>query len=228
MYNFDFGVEAACQIGLLPELYEQHIGYKTDGFFVELGAFDGWSWSNTMPLISAGWHGIMVEPDPQNFTLLHQRHGTNKKLTLVNAAICEVSMGTIRLYPGGSSSTIVEGMIDIFRKTPGYATDGMIKTRHIDVVGYKMDDMLALYECPHTFDVLSIDVEGAELLVLDGYDINKHRPKLAIVEGDDDHEHPFLKTIARGVNEYFIRNDYQRIYADHLNTIFVDKRKGGG
>ena len=50
------------QIEDLHNIYQKVFGYKTDGFFVEVGAYDGHRWSNTTPLIEANWSGIMIEP----------------------------------------------------------------------------------------------------------------------------------------------------------------------
>jgi len=51
-----------CQIPRLDEIYLKNFGYKTDGTFVEIGAYDGHSISNTSFLADIGWKGIYVEP----------------------------------------------------------------------------------------------------------------------------------------------------------------------
>lgn len=222
-YKFDRGIMAACQIGLLSDLYETFVGYKTDGFFVEIGAFDGYSWSNTLPLIEEGWRGIMVEPDPENFAILSKNHQANDKLALVQAAICNTT-GMTLLYQGGSISTTVRRMVSVFRKTPGVPLSGMSENKPLPVVSYTTDDMLALYHCPPIFDVLSIDVEGGELGVLNTYTPALHKAKMAIVEYDDDSPSEYLRKVARGVLDFFKKHGYTRVYYDGMNGIFVDNR----
>ena len=41
-----YEVNSDCQIKNLNKIYYDIFGKKTDGFFVEVGAFDGLSWSN--------------------------------------------------------------------------------------------------------------------------------------------------------------------------------------
>ncbi len=219
MYNFP-KIPAECQIDGLGEIYEQYLGYKTDGFFVEVGAFDGYSWSNTLPLIDAGWSGIMVEPDPDSFALLCNRHGQNNKLTLVNYAINWV-VDSVKLYPNGSTSTIMEPMLGVF--LDDHTIPGWVKEpKSIYVNAVMMDDMLYQCHCPKKFDVLSIDVEGAESNVLSGYNIDKHRPVLAIIEMSEAHTSWFLRMNAKWITDYFSRNGYQRFYYDGMNAIYHD------
>ena len=59
-----FGNATYCQVGkwqLLDELFAGH----PPGVFIEAGAHDGWTGSNTYWLEAAlGWRGILVEPVP--------------------------------------------------------------------------------------------------------------------------------------------------------------------
>ena len=48
---------------------DAYFGAKRSGFFVEIGAFDGYNLSNTFHFEQLGWTGILVEPDPQKAAL---------------------------------------------------------------------------------------------------------------------------------------------------------------
>ena len=39
------------------------------GTFVEVGAFDGWSYSHTVCLAQLGWRGLYIEPVPEHAAL---------------------------------------------------------------------------------------------------------------------------------------------------------------
>lgn len=52
---------------LIAYLYLQK---KTDGFFVDIGANDGISGSNTYALEQMGWKGICIEPQPDVYRIL--------------------------------------------------------------------------------------------------------------------------------------------------------------
>src|SRR5277367_3528293 len=57
------------------------------GRFLEIGAYDGHTFSNTMALVERGWSGVLVEPGVDAFKGLLEWHGKNEKLTLVHAAV---------------------------------------------------------------------------------------------------------------------------------------------
>lgn len=57
------------------------------GTFLDIGALDGVTISNTRPLADLGWSGVCVEPSPQAFAKLMQNYAGNDRITLVNAAI---------------------------------------------------------------------------------------------------------------------------------------------
>jgi FkbM family methyltransferase len=204
--------EASCQIETLGDIYEQYIGYKEDGFFVDIGAFDGWRWSNTAPLVEAGWRGIMVEPSPV-FDLLQERLGKNEKISLVASGI-GIYSGEATFYLGDSESTFLN---DLIATNPRLSYDHVIK-KHV----MTMNTLLSAYDCPEHYDVLSVDVEGCEIGVLGGYDLERWRPKLAIVEMDEHHAVEMLAANAAMILAYFYHYGYGRIYYDDINSVFAE------
>ena len=56
-YNTKVPNSNKCQIPNLADIYLENFGYKRDGYFVEVGAYDGVSWSNTFGLAAIGWGG---------------------------------------------------------------------------------------------------------------------------------------------------------------------------
>ena len=51
----------------LDKQLEQYVNYD-NGFFVELGANDGFSQSNSLYFeIKRNWRGVLIEPTPHNF-----------------------------------------------------------------------------------------------------------------------------------------------------------------
>jgi len=209
------------QIQNLFELYEQYLGYKTSGFFVEIGAFDGYSWSNTLTLVDAGWRGVMVEPDPDNFRKLMERHG-GKRMQLIGCAI-GAQAGKARLYRGGSTSTIVPETIEMYHNFPPLASTGLDKNNWMEVSVLTMDMLMEACVVPELYDVLVIDVEGGELGVLAGYDIERWRPMMAIVETHEKLDNPALSAKAIPIGEFFAEHNYVKVQADTINTVYVDR-----
>jgi len=52
----------SCQIPNLKKIYREIFGDCAFGTFVEVGAFDGESFSNTSGLADFGWRGLYIEP----------------------------------------------------------------------------------------------------------------------------------------------------------------------
>jgi len=61
------------------------------GKFLDIGAFDGLNFSNTLRLLERGWQGILVEPSPVNFINLENnlkdKEIPSNQYQLINAAI---------------------------------------------------------------------------------------------------------------------------------------------
>ena len=61
------------------------------GTFLDLGAYDGATGSNTRGLSDRYWHGCCIEASPVNFVRLLENHRLNEKITCVNAAVMPFS-----------------------------------------------------------------------------------------------------------------------------------------
>jgi hypothetical protein len=68
--------------------------------------------------------------------------------------------------------------------------DGKFKKTEITATLTSMNALLASHTGP--IDVAVIDVEGAELDVLDGFDLEKYKPRLLILEDNEKGKNPAL------------------------------------
>ena len=57
-----YKIPSNCQVDNLNELYIEYFGYPSEGYFVEVGAYDGELFSNTACLADTGWKGLYIEP----------------------------------------------------------------------------------------------------------------------------------------------------------------------
>lgn len=81
---------ASCQIPFfhnLRDVYSFVFGWKRDGVFVEIGAFDGETISNTCCLADIGWEGHYIEPVPQYAAQCKARHARNPKVSVHQYAV---------------------------------------------------------------------------------------------------------------------------------------------
>lgn len=57
------------------------------GTFLDIGAFNPFTFSCTRALYERGWSGVMIEPSPGPFQSLLDEYGQDARITLINAAI---------------------------------------------------------------------------------------------------------------------------------------------
>ena len=212
--------EHSSQIVNLNDLYMEHVGYKTDGRFVEVGAFNCINWSNTLCLVIAGWSGIAIEPQPGPFSECVELHKDNPRIILENCCIGREN-GKTKLYLGGSNSTIVPETVDIYNSIGQFKISGLDKNKFIECNLFTLDFILDKHNWQPRFDVLVVDVEGAELDVLFGFALGKWLPKMAIIETHALHPDERLGGDAEAINEYFANYHYQKVSEDSINSIYV-------
>lgn len=142
------------------------------GFFLDIGAHDGISLSNTYALENEQqWNGILIEPNPVVFDDLNK----NRTSISVNAAIAENNGKMIfRLISGYAE--MLSGLLCFFSSEHIKRIDDEIKKyggsfSDIEIDCLNINDLLQKYQV-EKIDYLSIDVEGAEEKILRSIDLN--------------------------------------------------------
>lgn len=152
------------------------LGGKRDGYFVEIGAGNGTTYSNTLMLErDFGWNGILVEPAK----MFHQTLATSRRATLDRRGVDRKSGGTLHFVQN-----------DTFGELSGFAgslTKGDAEhSSTYDIETVRLDDLLDEHHAPDEIDYLSIDTEGWELAVLEGLSLTKRRIKFLTIEHNFD------------------------------------------
>jgi len=148
---------------------------KRDGYFVEFGACGGIEWSNTFLLENKyGWRGIVAEP-----ARCWYRELTSNRTCLVDHR-CVWSVSGERLQFNETTeanySTIdaLSGL-DLRAK---YRQDG----KRYTVETISLRDLLQFYNAPTSIDYLSIDTEGSEFAILNGFFPSHYEIRIITVE----------------------------------------------
>ncbi len=172
-----FPIEFTSQYGEDCLLFELFQG-KLDGFFIEVGAYDGYCYSVSYPFETMGWNGLLIEPIPDRFERARARRVHSR---VVNAALAG---------PGSSGTCTFnvvegeyEGMFSHLKPTASIEQDVKsigAATRRVTTPLTTMNDLLADHTGPIDFAVL--DVEGGEIELLKGFDLLKHRPRVMVIE----------------------------------------------
>ena len=183
------------------------------GFFVEVGANRPQQESQTWHLEQLGWTGILIEPQPD---LAQELRSARSATVFESACSSRQNAGRrMRLYVAGALSSL-----DRDHMAPGASPE-----RVIEVPARTLDDILAEAGAPVGFDLLSIDVEGHELDVLDGFDIARWRPRLILLE---DHVGNLIKhRLLRAAGYRLIRrceNNGWYVPANAMATVALPER----
>lgn len=154
--------------------------FKKPGYYVELGAVDGVHYSNTYSLELNGWTGLLIEAHPDHFAKLAKNRPNSIS---IHAAVADRE-GIIPFYatPRGSLSTFDKDQRDYFIKNRSEVTADSY-TEH-QVRAASTTTLLDEARAPKIIDIMSIDIEGAELPALMGLDFEAYDVRVLIIEKD--------------------------------------------
>jgi FkbM family methyltransferase len=158
---------------------------KRDGFFVEFGATNGITNSNTWLLEKEfGWTGILAEPNPY----WHSDLGKNRQTFIDHKCVSSKSGETVAFLATDSSDPELSGM-------QAFADGDHFKSlrekgKAIQVQTTSLNDLLLSHNAPTNIDYLSIDTEGSELDLLLSFDFERYRISLISVEQNPATEGP--------------------------------------
>ena len=144
----------------------QFFGQSETGFFVDVGAHDGETFSQSLFLERHGWRGILIEPQSACCAMMRIKRPAAQVFQVACGAPEQRGSATLQLDHQGSKL--------VSESNP--AQSGYEETQVMT-----LDDILGQVSHP-PIDFLSIDVEGFELQVLRGFNIQKYHPRLLIVE----------------------------------------------
>ena len=200
-------------LNAIDDKLAKYLGYG-GGFFIEVGANDGFTQSNTYYLEKfLGWSGILIEPIPD---LFEQCRRTRRNSKVFNCALVSNEH---------SSKAVSMRYANLMSLTEGAFADHSIENEHISA-GLKVQNIDGSYKIdvpartlesvlddvkdkPATIDFFSLDVEGYELNVLKGLNLERYRPRYLLLEDlFNTHElHSYL-AVYYSLVEMFTDHDY--------------------
>lgn len=187
------------------------LGGQTEGFFLEVGAFDGYELAVTYALEAAGWRGLLIEAIPERSDQCRMRRPNSR---VVNAAVSRKgSAGTARFVVVPENN----GQLSYLDQDTEHARlMAMSPTpkQTITVPLRTIDELLGGHEGP--IDAAVIDVEGAELDALDGFDIEGWRPRVLFLEDNQFGRDPALA-------EYMAMKPYVSAGWVGVNRLYVHR-----
>jgi FkbM family methyltransferase len=200
-------------------ILDEIFGERTDGYCVEIGANDGRTGSATYLFEQRGWHCLLVEPIPE----LVEEIRRHRHCIVVNCAVSN--------REGEATFGVAEGVQEMstFDLSPAHVAwierlGGTVK--EISVRTATLDTLLAEVDFPE-IQFITIDVEGHEMAVLEGFSLEAHRPRVVIVEDNSINGNPrvarymsdrgYVHFRRTGVNEWYAHaSDVELVRADEI------------
>lgn len=163
-----------------------HYFGENRGTFIEAGAHDGLSQSNTYWLERMrGWRGLLVEPVPAMAALCQRNR---PKAKVVNAALVatpdikSIKVAAVGLY-GYVTSSLSSAAHEAEHRRRGAQSVGISSDviEDIEVPARTLETILDEVRLG-PIDLFSLDVEGYEINVLQGMNMERYRPRFMLVE----------------------------------------------
>lgn len=163
-------------IKVREELAEQHLvrqflGSGEGYFFVEVGANNPFNLSQTWHLAQEGWKGILVEPIPELCTALRENRPDSVVVEAACGAPSAPATATFTVAKDSGKSTLSSEFLD---KRSDVASLITVNVQTLDSI---LDE-----NSVEQIDFISIDVEGTQFDVLQGFDLQRWKPRLLLVE----------------------------------------------
>lgn len=162
----------------------QMLGYKRGGVFVDIGANDGVSGSNTLFFErELGWSGLAVEPIPSAFEKCRQ----NRQCHLLNACVSDQN-GQAQFLEVAGPAQMLSGLenklnrrhLRRIRRNVG-RQGGTVRRINVETITWHT--ALERFGIRNV-DFLSLDTEGGELDILRSIDFNRTPVNVISVENN--------------------------------------------
>ena len=181
--------------------------------FVDVGANDGISWSNSYNFADAGFRLLLVEPMPLYAARCALNHRDNPNVFVEPYAISK-ALGVATFYVN------LDADHDLLAMRSSLVRDVIPSdaVTELAVPTAPLSFLLDKHKVSARYAVLSIDAEGMDLHVLETAGLDRRRPQVICVENGLD---------AQPIRAFLAGQDYRLVTKlGEVNDIFVDARNG--
>lgn len=162
----------------------KYLDFKS-GFFIEAGANDGISQSNTaLYEFEYNWTGLLIEPNAKKFFECKKirRNSIVENYALVSDNYCDdVISGNFN--EDGYAESLMAMVYDNGDWVDGHLLEhkNNISNNLTEVPAITLNNLLVKHNITK-INFVSLDVEGYEISVLNGFDLKKYKPDYIMIE----------------------------------------------
>jgi FkbM family methyltransferase len=156
-----------------------------DGFFIESGANDGISQSNTaLYEFKYNWTGLLIEPNPKKF---FECKKLRKNSIVENYALVSDNYTDEFISGNFNEDGYAESLMSMVYDSGDWVDEELLKHKNnisdrlIEVPAITLNKLLVKHDIKK-INFISLDVEGYEISVLNGFDIEKYKPNYIMIE----------------------------------------------
>lgn len=121
--------------------------------FLDIGAYDGRTFSNTLALVERGWSGICIEPSPSVYPALFDLHKSNQNIKTINVAVGKIN-GSVKFFDSNGDAI---STVNLDHKSK-WEKNANVKFKEINVPMISIESMFNDYG--KDFSFINLDVEG--------------------------------------------------------------------
>lgn len=186
--------------------------------YLDVGSYHPVVSNNTYLLYAIGGRGVLVEPNPF-FAEMSRKLRPEDTMLAVGVGIGEEREADYYVIRGRPQlNTFSKAQLDRYVEQSG---EGILE-RTVKVPLVPIDEILDEH-CKGTPDLLSVDVEGLDLEILESMSFDRHRPAVLCVETLVYN----TKQVVGGVVDFLRERRYAVRGGTFVNTVFVDEERLG-
>jgi len=196
-------------------VYENYFKERTDGIFVDVGAYDGVIGSNSLFFEKLGWQGVCIEPNPEMFKKLQEL----RKCRCVPYAISDKNeiAKFFQIKEGGPAT--LSGLVDEYSQQAIARINKEVnqEDQGFDYIDVECKTFESIVEHKH-IDYLSLDTEGNELKILQSIDYSKYFIDVITVENND-YDYKFIDLLTQKGYQFVTRLGCDEVFKNIITKI---------
>lgn len=180
-------------------------------YIVDVGANDGYSWSNSYLFGKMGCRLLLIEPMPDYVAFAREHYPDDPKVAVVQAAVAK-ERGEASFFVNLDKDRDLLAMGSSLKRDWVPSQDvSEIRVRTAPLV-----DLLEENGCPPEYFLLSVDCEGMDPIVIETAGLDRFRPRIVCIEeaifGDE-------------IPKMMAKRGYERLTMLGPNGIYRRKRR---